>query len=158
MHRRAFSAAVLALLLAACGSVDGAQSRGGQGRTEPLQVVTQAGKTLPFQVEVVATEASRERGLMYRTSLPANAGMLFDFKSSREVAFWMKNTFIPLDIIFIDESGRIVNIAAQATPLSEEPLPSAGPVLGVLEINGGRAEQLGIHAGDMVRHPMFARR
>ena len=125
------------------------------GPVEPLEIVTHDGRTLKFEVEFVDTDETRERGLMFRKSLAADAGMLFDFKTPQYVSFWMKNTLIPLDIIFIGKDGRIVNIARQAKPMDETPLPSAGPVRGVLEIKGGRAAELGIGPDDLVRHRIF---
>ena len=139
---------------AAC-SATGVQARHKKPRTEPLSIVDSRGHVDKFEVEVVDTEATRERGLMYRTTLAPNAGMLFDFPEPRQEAFWMKNTYIPLDIIFIDQTGQILNIAKQATPLSLDEILSAGPVRGVLEIAGGRSDQLGIEAGDVVRHRIF---
>ena len=130
-------------------------SRNPQGPTEPLQVVTHAGVAHRFKVEVVDNDETRELGLMFRMSLAPNAGMLFDFKAPQDVSFWMKNTYIPLDIIFIGADGHILNIARQATPFSEANLPSAGPALGVLEIKGGRAAELGIEPGDLVKHRIF---
>lgn len=157
-NRRVLTAGCAGIVLL-CGCAATAPAAHSQeARTEPLQIVTGGGKTLRFKVEVVDTEASRERGLMYRMSLPRDRGMLFDFKQPQEqVSFWMKNTFIPLDIIFISPDGQIINIAKQAKPFDETPLPSAGPVLGVLEINGGEADQLGIGPGDKVRQRMFER-
>jgi uncharacterized membrane protein (UPF0127 family) len=81
--------------------------------------------------------------------------MLFDYDPPQEVAFWMKNTYIPLDIIFIDATGRIIRIAENTTPLSLEPIPSGGVARGVLEIKGGQSAKLGIKAGDRVRHALF---
>ncbi len=108
-----------------------------------------------FKVEVVDDEAGRERGLMYRRFLPQDRGMLFDFKQEAPVAFWMKNTYIPLDMIFISRKGVVTKIAANAEPLSEQLIPSGGPVYGVLEINGGLAARLGIKPGDRVKDSIF---
>jgi uncharacterized membrane protein (UPF0127 family) len=83
--------------------------------------------------------------------------MLFDFKSPREVAFWMRNTYIPLDLIFIRADGRVLSIARNAKPFDETPIPSGGPILGVLEIPGGRAAQIGVLPGDRVVHRIFPR-
>jgi uncharacterized membrane protein (UPF0127 family) len=105
-----------------------------------------------FTVEVVDTDASRAQGLMFRTSLAPDAGMLFDFKQSRPVSFWMQNTLIPLDMLFIREDGTIANIHVNARPLDPTSIPSDGPVQFVLEVPGGRSEQLGIKAGDVVVH------
>jgi uncharacterized membrane protein (UPF0127 family) len=113
--------------------------------------VTHAGKRHTFKVEVARTTAEQARGLMFRTAMGPDEGMIFPSDPPRaNVAFWMKNTVIPLDIIFVGTDHRILNIAAQATPYSLEPLPAAGVVSGVLEINGGRAAELGIVPGDKV--------
>ena len=121
---------------------------------ERLEAVTPSGTTT-FAVEVMADEAGRAKGMMFRKSMAPDRGMLFDFRRPQEVAFWMKNTLIPLDIIFIRPDGRVLSIAAQATPLSLEPIPSGGEILGVLEIAGGRAGELGIKPGDKVSHRIF---
>ena len=106
-----------------------------------------------FSVEIVDTPESRAKGLMYREELAPDAGMLFDFKESRPVSFWMRNTLIPLDMIFITEEGLVANVHAQARPHDPTSIPSDGPVQFVLEIPGGRAAELGIAAGDKVVHP-----
>jgi uncharacterized membrane protein (UPF0127 family) len=106
-----------------------------------------------FTVEVVDTDASRQKGLMFRQSLAPDAGMLFDFKESHPVSFWMRNTFIPLDMIFIRADGTIANIHVNARPQDPTGIPSDGPVMFVLEIPGGRSVELGIKAGDTVAHP-----
>ena len=108
-----------------------------------------------FSVEVVDDDAGRERGLMYRRYMPQDRGMLFDFKVEAPVAFWMKNTDIPLDMIFISKQGVGTRIVANAEPLSERLIPSGGPVWGVLELNGGVAARLGIKSGDRVKDPIF---
>ena len=151
---------ILGLVLtmaAACGTVgEGAQNAPQRGLpVEPLQIVTHDGRVHRFRVEIADTYASRERGLMFRRSLAPDAGMLFDFKTEQPVAFWMKNTLIPLDMLFIDPHGRVVNVAAMARPMSEANIPSDGPVLGVLEIRGGRAAEIGVQPGDQVRERIF---
>jgi uncharacterized membrane protein (UPF0127 family) len=125
-------------------------------RQEPLEITT-AKATVKFTVEIADTEATRNRGMMYRKSLAPDKGMLFDFKTPREAAFWMRNTLIPLDIIFITQDGRILTIARNAVPHSEVPIPSGGAIRGVLELAGGRAAQLGIYPGDRVKHRIFKR-
>ncbi|WEK06396.1 MAG: DUF192 domain-containing protein [Candidatus Devosia phytovorans] len=105
-----------------------------------------------FTVEVVDTPESRAKGLMYVTELADDAGMLFDFKEERPVSFWMMNTFIPLDMIFVDAEGVIQNIHVNARPHDVTGIPSDGPVQFVLEIPGGRSEELGIKAGDTMEH------
>ena len=108
-------------------------------------------RKLSFRVEVARTSAEQERGLMFRAKMGPDEGMIFPFGAPRDrVAFWMKNTVIPLDIIFIGRDGRVLNVAANAVPYSLAPIPAAGTATGVLEINGGRAAQLGIVPGDRV--------
>ena len=108
-----------------------------------------------FEVEVAADPASQQRGLMYRRALAPNAGMLFDFHTNAELSFWMKDTVLPLDMLFIRSDGTISTIAANTVPYSTTPIPSAEPVRAVLEINGGRARDLGIRAGDRVHAAIF---
>ncbi len=103
-----------------------------------------------FAVEVASTEAEQAKGLMFRTAMGADEGMIFPRKEARMAAFWMRNTVIPLDIIFIGPDSRILNIGAEAQPYDETPVPSSGPVIAVLELNGGRAAQLGLAPGDKV--------
>lgn len=118
-------------------------------RVIPLKVGSGAAAHA-FRVEVASTFAEQEKGLMFRRSLGPAEGMIFPQAQPRPAAFWMKNTVIPLDIIFIGPDHRIVNVAANAKPYDLTPLYSAGPVIGVLEIAGGRAGQLGIGTGDTV--------
>ncbi|MFM2300976.1 MAG: hypothetical protein RLZZ84_712 [Pseudomonadota bacterium] len=118
-------------------------------RVVPLTVV-HGGERHVFQVEVARTDADQARGLMFRSAMGADAGMIFPMDPPREASFWMRNTLIPLDIIFVGTDGRISNIAANAVPYDETPLSSIGRVKAVLELNGGRAAQLGIVAGDKV--------
>jgi uncharacterized membrane protein (UPF0127 family) len=99
---------------------------------------------------VAATSQQQARGLMFRTRLGDDEGMIFPMNPPRGASFWMRNTVIPLDLIFIGTDGRISNIAANAIPYDESPLLSAGLVKGVLELRGGRAAELGIVAGDRV--------
>jgi len=108
-----------------------------------------------FTVEMATTGSQQERGLMFRKSVAPNAGMLFDFGDEQEEAFWMKNTLIPLDMLFIKANGTIARIAANAKPLSEDAIPSYEPVRAVVEIAGGRAAQLGLKPGDTVRQAIF---
>jgi len=111
-----------------------------------------------FTVEIADTEATREKGLMYRKELPEGRGMLFDFFRDQPVGFWMKNTLITLDMIFIRSDGRIVSIAENTEPLSERVIPAGAPVRAVLEVKGGTARRLGIQPGDQVANPIFSRR
>ncbi|WP_294074570.1 DUF192 domain-containing protein [Sphingomonas sp.] len=103
-----------------------------------------------FTVEVADSAEKQQRGLMFRTSLAGDRGMIFPFDPPQDASFWMKNTLIPLDIVFIGADGRIVRIAPNATPLSLDSIPSGAPVIGVLELRGGRTAELGIREGDMV--------
>lgn len=123
---------------------------------EVLETVTPKGRTR-FFVEIADNDADRERGLMFRKEVPPDRGMLFDFKTARPVAFWMKNTLIPLDIIYIEGDGTVLSIARNTTPHSEAPIPSGGPVVGVLELAGGRAEEIGLMPGDRIEHRIFKR-
>jgi uncharacterized protein len=141
---------LLVCLLAACFMGQAAAAS-----VDKLAIETADGRTLAFTVEVQHTPEELARGLMNRPSLPADAGMLFDFGSDRPVSMWMKNTLIPLDMVFIDKDGRITGIAQRAVPYSLEVIPSPGPVRAVLEINGGVAEKLGIRTGDRVAHSLF---
>lgn len=144
----------LGLALLALSIACGAQAGSGRLRVESLDVVTHRGVSR-FKVEVAGTDASRERGLMFRKSLAPDAGMLFDFQTPRPVAFWMKNTLIPLDMLFIGADGRVISIARNAPPLSEAPIPSGGDARAVLEIGGGRAAQIGAEPGDIVRQSLL---
>jgi uncharacterized membrane protein (UPF0127 family) len=108
-----------------------------------------------FAVEFATSDAERERGLMFRKELPLGHGMLFDFVTEQPVSFWMHNTYIPLDMIFIRSDGSILHIAENATPLSDRLIPSGGPVRAVLEVIGGTARKLGIAPGDRVESPIF---
>ncbi len=119
-------------------------------RVETLKVITHRGP-VTFHAMVARTDAEREIGLMFRREMAPDQGMIFEFPDAAPRAFWMRNTILPLDILFIDASGRILNIAAQARPYDETPLPSVGPAQSVLEINGGLAARLGIQPGDRVR-------
>lgn len=121
---------------------------------EKLSIETASG-TQNFTVEVVREEKERTRGLMFRRKMKKTRGMLFDYDPPLRMAFWMKNTYISLDIIFIGADGRIINIAERTTPLSLEQLPAKGPARGVLEINGGLSAKLGIKPGDKVHHALF---
>ena len=108
-----------------------------------------------FAVEFAHTPEQLSLGLMFRRALPRDAGMLFNYARPQKVAMWMKNTLIPLDMLFIDSSGRIVHIRQRAVPGSLEAISSKVPVRGVLELNGGTVSRLGITRGDKVRHKIF---
>jgi len=115
----------------------------------PLTIVS-GNRSHRFQVEVAATSQEQGRGLMFRTEVGPNEGMIFPFPQPRRASFWMKNTLVPLDMLFIRADGTIESIAANTIPHSLDPVSSAGPVAAVLELRGGRAAELGIKAGDRV--------
>jgi uncharacterized protein len=121
---------------------------------EALEIVTATGAH-DFQVEIARDDASRARGLMDRRFMPADHGMLFEFDREAPEAFWMKDTYIPLDMIFISKTGIVTNIVANAEPLSERAIPSGPPCMAVLELNGGAAAKIGLKVGDKVRHLFF---
>ena len=120
-----------------------------------VKIVKQAGGRHTFNVEIARSPAQRRQGLMFREKMAADAGMLFDYQNPQPISMWMKNTYIPLDMIFIDQSGIITRIAERAVPLSLQPISSGGPVRAVLEVNGGIADRHGIKVGDEVRHKIF---
>ena len=122
---------------------------------EPLRIVSASGSHL-FQVEVMRTMDERARGLMFRRYLPQDRGMLFDFAVEAQVAMWMKDTFIPLDMIFIRKDGTISQIVENTEPHSTRTIASQESVYSVLEVNAGVAARLGFKAGDRVDHPLFA--
>jgi uncharacterized membrane protein (UPF0127 family) len=119
-----------------------------------LEIDTTAGEA-KFDVEVAADWRSQEYGLMNRKFLPKNGGMIFDFGSPTMTSFWMKNTLIPLDMIFIRQDGTISSIAPDAVPMSLDSIKSVEPVRAVLEINGGEAAKLGIYPGQKVHSAIF---
>lgn len=121
---------------------------------EPLKVETAAGPH-DFVVEVAATSEDQATGLMYRREMAPDAGMLFVYPAGSRVTMWMKNTLIPLDMVFISPAGRITHIVERTVPMSNELIGSNGPVRAVLELNAGTASRLGIKVGDQVRHAAF---
>lgn len=122
------------------------------GPRSSLSIETPTG-VYPYQVEVADTDESRSRGLMFRREVTPGTGMLFDMGVTRDVAFWMHNTFVPLDIVFISEKGRVVSIAHGAKPQSDTRIPSQSPVRFVLELPTPEAKRIGLAIGDQVRHP-----
>jgi len=121
---------------------------------QSLEIASKTGVHV-FAVEMAENDAERAKGLMFRKELPEGRGMLFDFHREQEVSFWMENTYIPLDMIFIRGDGRILRIAENTEPLSTRIIPSGGPVRAVLEVIAGTARKLGIAPGDRVGHPIF---
>jgi uncharacterized protein len=146
---RSFTLLALSLGLSACQptAVNGATAS--QAAIVPVEVRT-AAATITLKVEVARTPEEQARGLMFRTSLPDDGGMMFPMVPPREASFWMKNTVIPLDMIFIRSDGTIARIAAETTPYDLTPVSSGEPVAAVLELAGGRAAALGIKEDDRV--------
>jgi len=150
-------AGILGLLVLSLPGTAGAQqsTQATIFATSRLVIVGQSGRH-EFAVEIAVTPEQRAQGLMYRRSMAAEAGMLFDFgRRAGRASMWMKNTYIPLDMLFIKADGEIESIAARTVPHSLESISSRGPVRGVLELNGGTAARLGIAPGDIVEHPIF---
>jgi uncharacterized membrane protein (UPF0127 family) len=148
--------ALVALFMVVAGFV-GAGRPAVSAAMQTLEIVSSSGVHV-FSVELATNDEERERGLMFRTSIPEGQGMLFDFASEQNVSMWMKNTLIPLDMLFIRGDGRIARIAENTEPMSTRIISSGVPVLAVLEVAGGTAGKLGIKAGDRVAHPMFRAR
>jgi uncharacterized membrane protein (UPF0127 family) len=124
---------------------------------QPLEIATRSGVHV-FSVEMATTEEEKQNGLMWRKELPDGKGMLFDFSPEQQISMWMKNTYIPLDMIFIRADGRILRIAENTEPLSTKIISSGGLAKGVLEVIAGTAQKYGIQPGDRVAHPLFGKR
>lgn len=136
------------VLLAACA---------GRSTALPVETIvidTREGEAT-FRVEVARDIESQERGLMNRRHMAPDVGMLFDFHRAQFVTFWMKDTYIPLDMLFVRADGTISTIAPHATPMSTDPIRSAEPIVVVIEVNGGRAHDLGIEPGNKVHAAEF---
>ncbi len=144
------------VLVVGC-ALPAAQTPASAAAQDTIEIVTSSG-VHAFAVELATTETERARGLMFRKSLPEGHGMLFDFQTEQQVQFWMRNTYVPLDMIFIRGDGRVLNIAQNATPLSDALIPSAGPVRGVLEVIAGTARKYHIAPGDRVTGSFFGNR
>ncbi|HSH69052.1 MAG TPA: DUF192 domain-containing protein [Deferrisomatales bacterium] len=148
-----------AALLLAAATTSAAQFRSAQAVAFPrevLQITGTDGAAHPFTVEVARSPAQRARGLMFRTQLDPAEGMLFLYPSPQRARMWMKDTPLSLDMLFLAPDGRVLEIAARTEPLSLTTISSADPVLGVLELRGGRCAELGIAPGARVLHPAFA--
>lgn len=141
---------LLLLTLLAPLTLTGCKAMGGDSTLLPL-TITQDGKVHSFRVEVARTPEEQQKGLMGRISLPKDGGMLFPFPQPRVASFWMKNTLIPLDMLFVRQDGTIDRIAENTVPQSLEPVASSGEVAAVLELAGGTAAALGIDEGGTVR-------
>lgn len=151
MNRRSF------LIAASCVLAVPARAQNPQGVTferTPLEIES-GGRRHRFTVEIADNDERRTLGLMHRRSMAADAGMLFDFKRDGPVSMWMRNTLIPLDMLFMDRTGVVRHIHERAVPLSETIIESNGSVRAVLELNGGTVQRLGLKIGDRLIHPMF---
>jgi uncharacterized membrane protein (UPF0127 family) len=154
--KRLLAAVALAAFLASCGSAPATKDAPPAPRTAPsgLDLVTLTiaghGHSHAFTVEMARTAAQQELGLMNRHALAPDAGMLFPFDPPRPASFWMHNTLIPLDMIFIRPDGVIARIAANTVPMSDTPVAVAEPMTAVLELRGGRSAELGLQPGDRV--------
>lgn len=146
---RSFLAAAIALILLGAALPVTAEET-----LESLEIVTADGAH-KFSVEVMRTPEQLARGLMFRRYMPEDRGMLFDFKTEHPVQFWMKNTYLPLDMIFISKAGKIVSIAENTEPLSEKLVPSGAPVVAVLEVNAGTAARIHAAPGDTLHGSIF---
>lgn len=153
--RATWAAFFLTLLLAAGPASPTSPTWAADART--VEIASKTGVHV-FAVELAANDAERAIGLMNRKELPEGRGMLFDFQRDQDVAMWMRNTYISLDMLFIRGDGRILRIAENTEPLSERIISSGGPVRGVLEVIAGTARNLGIAPGDRVAHPIFRSR
>ena len=148
---RSLAIACLALNGAGAQARDSVSAFPGLPQSE-VQVVTASG-TYRFQVWIAADDRSRERGLMFVRKLPPDAGMLFLFARPQFAAFWMKNTYLSLDLVFIRADGVVVNVAEHARPMTLDPIPSAAPVKAVLELLAGTSARIGLAAGSLILHP-----
>jgi uncharacterized membrane protein (UPF0127 family) len=149
LRRLTVAAAILALAV-----VSGASAQLATFKRSSLTIDTASGAH-HFSIELALSPEQQEQGLMFRRSLAADAGMLFDFGAARPASFWMRNTLIPLDMLFIDAEGHVADIHERAVPLSEDPIESKVPVRAVLEVNGGTVSRLGIKLGDVVHYAIF---
>jgi uncharacterized membrane protein (UPF0127 family) len=157
MTRRIFSLPHLAALLGAlfvC-SFFPSDARA-ETPLQRLEIVTSSGPH-EFRVEVADTPGQRSKGLMYRKHMPADQGMLFDFHEEIPIMMWMKNTYIPLDMVFVSRTGTVTAIAADTVPMSEATISSEGPAYAVIELNAGTAGKIGLKPGDEIRHSAFKR-
>lgn len=158
MKRRPALLAALLLPIAAAKAQPGVDRPQPRLPVETLTIVTRDGTRHLFRVEMAVTPETQMVGMMFRTSMEPDEGMLFDWGSPRESAMWMRNTLIPLDMVFVAQDGRIHRIHERATPHSLATIESRGPVRATLELQGGAAERLNLRVGDRVEHRIFAGR
>ena len=141
------------LALGACSDEQASAQQAAAG-SEALAIETPSG-THRFRIEVAVTPEQKATGLMFRRELAADAGMLFTYETPQIITMWMRNTYIPLDMIFVDSRGRVVSVAERTVPESLATIASAGPAVGVVEVPAGTAARLGIGPGARVQHPFF---
>jgi uncharacterized protein len=151
--RRLAPVIACAALVAACASTPARAPALFPSLQQARVQVTTASGVHEFGVWIAADDRSRERGLMYVRELPPGGGMLFLFEQPQPLAFWMKNTYLSLDLIFIDPAGRVLNIAANTRPHSLDPIPSDGEAIAVLEVLGGTARSIGLKPGNLLTLP-----
>ncbi len=148
---------VLAILIGTGIFLWGAPQSSGPVFPHDTMIIQRAdGKQLPFNIEIASTPAQTQYGLMFRRSMPEDAGMLFLFAPEQAVSFWMKNTYIPLDMLFVHGDGTIGKIVTHAQPFDLATINSDEPIRGVVEINGGMADRLGLKSGDKVLFKGFS--
>jgi len=158
MMKRAIYKILFGIILSAAVISGGASAQQARLATDEVKVETRSGVTHSFDTEMALTVTQQASGMMLRKSIGPNQAMLFVYSEPARRQFWMRNTLIPLDIIFIREDGRIVNIIRSAAPQTDDPRKSRGPAIGVLEIAGGRAKELGIRPGDRIIHPLYSQK
>lgn len=156
MRLRALQSLFLFLMLLV-GLAQASYSQEAKLPIEPVVIRLSDGTEHVFQSEMALTQQQQAQGMMFRTQMAPDEGMLFIFGEVRRASFWMRNTLIPLDIIFVRANGRIANIVAKAAPETDTHRRSTGRVAAVLEIPGGRAAELGIKAGDLILHPLLGK-
>jgi uncharacterized protein len=152
MTLRAFVATAAAFLAACAGAAEEYPESFAMLEQAEVRAVTASG-THRFKVWIAADDASRQQGLMFVRRLPADRGMLFVFDAPQQAAFWMKDTYLSLDLVFIDPTGAVTNIAADAKPETLDPIFSNRPVIAVLEVPAGTARRIQLAAGDRMVMP-----
>ncbi len=162
IRQRQFIFAAISLLCLSCAAADAgksdAQSLDRDFSRSTLQIAGTDARLHTFRVWVADNETRRARGLMFVKQMDADAGMLFIYPRPQRIAMWMKNTILPLDMLFVAADGRVIKVAANTTPQSLETIESDGLALGVVEISAGIAAKLNIRAGSQVIHPAFLKR
>src|ERR1700760_3558564 len=152
--RRTVSARILSLAAIFAAALMLSPFPAGSAEQQTLEIASKNGVHV-FSVELAVTDDERQKGLMFRKSLPESTGMLFDFKRDQDVSMWMHNTYVSLDMIFIRGDGRILRIAENTETESDKIIPSGGPVRAVLEVVAGTAKKFGLAPGDRVGSPIF---